>query len=86
MWNEIVVIDLAIIAPHGTEHTAVSTILLASCLRKIIETHDQPFEGKDIHPIGTDTLNLMVGDQVTFAVTKNTVCIRDAKDTSTDSD
>jgi hypothetical protein len=52
----------------------------------VIETQDQRFEVKDIHPIGTDTLNLMVGDQVTFAVTKNTVCIRDAKDTSTDSD
>jgi hypothetical protein len=45
----------------------------------VIETHDQRFEVKDIHPIGTDTLNLMVGDHVTFAVTKNTVYIRDAK-------
>jgi hypothetical protein len=45
----------------------------------VIETQDQRFEVKDIHPIGTDTLNLMVGDQVTFAVTKNTVYIRDAK-------
>jgi hypothetical protein len=45
----------------------------------VIETQDQRFEVKDIHPIGSDTLNLMVGDQVTFAVTKNTVYIRDAK-------
>jgi hypothetical protein len=46
----------------------------------VIETQDQGFEVKDIHPIGTDTLNLMVGDQVTFAVTKNAVYIRDAKE------
>jgi hypothetical protein len=45
----------------------------------VIETQDQRFEVKDVHPIGTDTLNLIVGDHVTFAVTKNTVYIRDAK-------
>jgi hypothetical protein len=45
----------------------------------VIETQDQRFEAKDIHPIGTDTLYLRVGDHVTFAVTKNTVYIRDAK-------
>jgi hypothetical protein len=45
----------------------------------VIETQDERFEVKDIHPVGTDTLNLMVGDQVAFAVTKHTVYIRDAK-------
>jgi hypothetical protein len=45
----------------------------------VIETQGQRFEVKGIHPVGTDTLNLMVGDQVTFAVTKNTVYIRDTK-------
>ena len=45
----------------------------------VIETQDQRFEVKDVHRIGAGTLNLMVGDRVTFAVTKNTVYIRDAK-------
>jgi hypothetical protein len=45
----------------------------------VIETQDDRIEIKDILPVGVGSLNLIVGDRVTFAVTKRTVYIRDAK-------
>jgi hypothetical protein len=45
----------------------------------VIETQDDRIEVKDILPVGPGSLNLIVGDQVMFAVAKKTVYIRDAK-------
>ena len=45
----------------------------------VIETQNDRIEVKDVLPIGAGTLNLIAGDRVTFAVTKKTVYIRDAK-------
>ena len=44
----------------------------------VIETSDLRLELQDVEPIGPESLNVTVGDQVVFAVQKNTVYIRNA--------
>jgi hypothetical protein len=45
----------------------------------VIETDDLRLELRDVAPIGPGSLRLTVGDQVTFALQKNTAYIRDEK-------
>lgn len=47
----------------------------------IIETEEMRYEIQDVVPVGYGSLNLAIGDRVTFAVHKKTIYVRDAKGT-----
>jgi len=45
----------------------------------VIETETLRIEAQELQPIGPESLNLKVGDPVSFAIEKKTLYVRDAK-------
>ncbi len=65
----------------GPPNSAVAMRAMADVRTFVIETHDLRLELQDVVPIGRRSVDVTIGESVTFAVEKNTVYIRDADGT-----
>jgi len=65
----------------GPPNSAPAMRAMADVRTYVIETPDLRLELQDVVPIGRRSVDVTIGDAVTFAVEKNTVYIRDADGT-----